>query len=197
MAFPNSRIFREWLSAALEPRPGFNGAWALDNEFNCALYGEFSGLPEPDETVPADETAYPNGVWAEDEKFSPPIASNPIPGQSYWPAGGRLMTGTGSNPMGGDPPNTGTGAPGFSSTGILITFDADDTGTGLALVTLNAVFGDLVYDTTDPDTVTAETPENAGACFHAYGGTNSVTSGTFTVVWAAEGVMRAGVGIPP
>lgn len=69
------------------------------------------------------------------------------------------------------------------STGVVM-FDAADTASGSA-ATLSGVFGALVYD----DTLT--TPVADQGVVHTYfGGTNSVTSGTFTVVWSANGIMR-------
>lgn len=46
--------------------------------------------------------------------------------------------------------------------------------------TLAAVYGTLVYDAT----ITAGTVAKQGLCFNYFGGTQSVTGGTFTVSWA-------------
>lgn len=46
--------------------------------------------------------------------------------------------------------------------------------------TLSAVYGDLVYD----NTITAGTVAKQAMCFNYFGGTQSVTSGTFTIQWA-------------
>jgi hypothetical protein len=70
------------------------------------------------------------------------------------------------------------------STGVIM-FDAADRASS-GNVTLSAVFGGLVYD----DTITAGTVADQGVCFLYYGGSQSVTAGTFTVVFAANGVMR-------
>jgi len=63
-------------------------------------------------------------------------------------------------------------------------YDANDTASGAA-ATLTAVFGCLVYD----DTITTPVADQ-GLCFNYFGGTQSVTAGTFTVVWSASGVLR-------
>jgi hypothetical protein len=58
---------------------------------------------------------------------------------------------------------------------------AANTASGNA-ATLTAVFGDLVYDNTA-----------AGAhafCWNYFGGSQSVTAGTFTVVWSGNGIMQ-------
>jgi hypothetical protein len=47
------------------------------------------------------------------------------------------------------------------------------------------VFGCLVYD----DTITTPVADQ-GLCFNYFGGTQSVTAGTFTVVWSASGIFR-------
>jgi hypothetical protein len=179
-----SAIFREWLSAALEPRTGFNGAWAGTNVFKAALYNDNI---TPDERVPAAQTAYDAGVWdVANEEVSPVL---PPASQSFWPAGGLVVEETGSL---GTPPDTG-----FESAGIMITFRGLPTGTGTELVSLDNVFGDLLYDTTAPAAVTPGTPQDVGAAFHYFGGIQTVTNGTFTIVWSQDGIMRVGVAIPP
>lgn len=70
------------------------------------------------------------------------------------------------------------------STGVIMFDAADRAGSGN--VTLASVHGGLVYD----DTITAGTVADQGVCFLYYGGAQSVTAGTFTVVFAANGVMR-------
>jgi hypothetical protein len=58
-------------------------------------------------------------------------------------------------------------------------FDADDTVSTGSSATLAAVFGCLVYDDTVGD---------SGVCYNYFGGTNSVTDGTFTIVWNSAGI---------
>jgi len=62
------------------------------------------------------------------------------------------------------------------------TFDAANTASGPS-ATLAAVFGCLVYD----DTI-ATLVADQGLCYNYFGGTNSVTDGTFTVIWHANGI---------
>jgi len=50
-------------------------------------------------------------------------------------------------------------------------------------VTVSGVFGDLVYD----DTITGGTVAKQGLCYNYFGGSQSVTSGTFTIQWATPG----------
>src|SRR3990167_9583428 len=62
------------------------------------------------------------------------------------------------------------------------TFDAANTASGTS-ATLIAVFGCLVYD----DTITTPVADQ-GICYNYFGGTNSVTDGTLTVIWNASGI---------
>jgi hypothetical protein len=62
------------------------------------------------------------------------------------------------------------------------TFDAANTASGSS-ATLAAVFGCLVYS----DTITTPVADQ-GVCYNYFGGTNSVTDGTFTIVWNASGI---------
>jgi hypothetical protein len=86
-------------------------------------------------------------------------------GGTDWPAGGvNLASPAVTNP----------------STGVVM-WDANDTASGSTADIANA-YGCLVYDNTlsgDP-----------GICFNYFGGANSVTNGTMTVVWSANGVLR-------
>ena len=58
---------------------------------------------------------------------------------------------------------------------------AANTASGSA-ATLSGVFGCLVYD----NSLTAK----SAFCWNYFGGTQSVTSGTFTVVWSGSGIMQ-------
>lgn len=69
---------------------------------------------------------------------------------------------------------------GFSSN--VYTFDAADRAGG-ATDTVTAAYGCLVYD----DTLTTPVADQ-GICYLAFGGSQSVTSGTFTIVFNASGI---------
>lgn len=71
-----------------------------------------------------------------------------------------------------------------SGTADLVFYDANDTSSGSA-ATLATVFGCLVYD----DTLTTPVADQ-GLCYNYFGGTQSVTNGTMTVVWNVNGIMR-------
>ena len=71
-----------------------------------------------------------------------------------------------------------------TSAGGITIFDAPDTASG-ATADIAAAFGCNVYD----DTLTTPVADQ-GVCFNYFGGTNSVTNGTFTIVWSANGIFR-------
>lgn len=89
-------------------------------------------------------------------------AGNEVSDGTEWDAAGEPLTGVAS---------------GFASN--VYTFDATNTPSGGSSATLAAVFGCLVYDDTTLD---------HGICYNYFGGTNSVTDGTFTIIWHASGI---------
>lgn len=66
-------------------------------------------------------------------------------------------------------------ASGFASN--VYTFDANDLASGTSTTSLTAATGCLVYD----NTLAADD----GICYNYFGGSNTITSGTFTIVWHA------------
>lgn len=93
-------------------------------------------------------------------------ASGGVSDASGWPALGRPLASVTST---------------FASN--VYTFDAADTVSANSTTTLTNAYGCLIYDHTS----TAVTDQ--GICFNYFGGANSVTAGTFTVVWNASGIM--------
>lgn len=97
--------------------------------------------------------------------------TNEVAQSGQWAAGGvALSSVVASNPASG-----------------VYMLDAADTPSGLA-ATLTNVYGVLVYD----DTLTTPVADQ-GVCFSYLGGVQSVTGGTFTVVWHANGILRLAV----
>lgn len=84
---------------------------------------------------------------------------------SGWPAAGRSLVSVTSS---------------FSS--ATYTFDAADTASANSTTTLAGTFGCLNYDDT------ASSPADSGVSYHYFGGTQSVTSGLFTIVWNSAGL---------
>jgi len=96
------------------------------------------------------------------------ITGNEVTDASGWPSGGRSLV---------SPAIT------TPSTGVVM-WDAADTASANSNTTLANVYGCLVYDDT------STTPNDQGISYHYFGGTQSVTAGTFTIVWHANGLMR-------
>lgn len=94
-------------------------------------------------------------------------ASGGVLDATGWPAVGRPLAGVAS---------------GFSSN--VYTFDATDTVSANGTTTLTNAFGCLVYN----DTLAAPVADQ-GISFNYFGGANSVTSGTFTIIWNAAGIL--------
>ena len=118
----------------------------------------FDNSITPDQTVASASTAYGAGVWA----------SGGVSDASGWPALGRPLQSLSS---------------GFTS--ATYKFSAASTVSANNTTTLSGTYGCLIYDhtTTSPAGVTDQ-----GICFNYFGGSNSVTSGTFTIVWNASGI---------
>jgi len=116
----------------------------------------------PDNDATQANTCFNAGVWA--------ISGNEVidtsGGGADWPTGGVALT-----------------TPSVNVTTDVVYFDAVDTASGATADLLNA-YGCLVYDDT------STTPSDQGVCFNYFGGANSVTNGTFTIVWHANGIFR-------
>lgn len=112
----------------------------------------------PDQTVTSANTAFNVGQWAS--------AGNEVFDAAEWATGGVALASVTST---------------FSSN--VYTFDAANTvstGTSATLVTF---FGGLIYD----DTIAAPVA-NQGWCYLYFGGTQTVTDGTLTVIYSASGI---------
>jgi hypothetical protein len=136
------------------------GYTGLDSDTVNAALFTAAGMT-PDQDAAVGSTGYATGVW---------LASNQTGGTDpNWLAAGR--------PLASKVFDTGTAATMF--------FDAADLAGG-GTVTLTGVLGCLVYD----DTITAGTVADQGVSFNYFGGAQSVTAGTFTIIWHANGINR-------
>lgn len=165
MAFgTSSKIFRTWPLAVMG-----QGQTAAVLPASYAGLGAdtvkvalFGNSVTPDSDAVLTSTGFNTGTWT---------TGNEIVDATNWVSGGRaLASKTLTNP----------------STGVFM-FDAADLAGG-GNVTLSAVFGCLVYD----DTVVVGTGGIAdqGICYNYFGGSQSVTAGTFQVTWSASGIFR-------
>lgn len=89
------------------------------------------------------------------------VVANEVTGTN-WAAGGIALTGVT-----------------VAQSAANVTFDATDTS--VANVTVAATFGCLVYDTTIG---------TQGLCYLYFGGTQSATAATFTIVYSANGLIQ-------
>jgi hypothetical protein len=120
----------------------------------------FNNSVTPDKDAAVASTGFNTGTW---------VTANEVTDVTNWVSGGRaLASKTFTTP----------------STGVFM-FDAADLAGG-GTVTITNAFGCLVYD----DTITAGTVADQGACYNYFGGAQSVTAGTFTIVWNANGILR-------
>ena len=71
----------------------------------------------------------------------------------------------------------------WTASGGVCTYDAADTVSANDTTTLAATFGCLVYDHTLTTPVVDQ-----GISYNYFGGSQSVTSGRFTIVWNASGI---------
>ncbi len=116
------------------------------------------GAVTPDKAAVVGSTGYNTGTWT---------TGSEVVDATNWVAGGRALAN-----------KTFTIDSGSSS----ICFHADNLA-GAGVVTLTAFFGCFVYDFT----ITAGTVAKQGLCFNYFGGTNTITAGTFTILWATPG----------
>lgn len=122
----------------------------------------YNNTPTPDLNATSALSAY-------NAATSQWLTANEVSQAGQWATAGVALTGIVVN----------------SATAGVVFFDANDTASGSA-ATLASVFGCLVYD----DTIATPVAKQ-GVCYNYFGGTNSVTNGTFTIVWNANGLFRA------
>ena len=122
---------------------------------NAAL---FDTSVTPDQTVTSANSAYGAGVWGAGH-----LTDTGTGAPAGWPTVGRPLV-----------------TPTITFATNVITFDAVDTVSGTATTTITAAFGTLIYS----DTIATPVVDQ-GIAFLYFGGTQSVTLGTLTLVWAA------------
>jgi hypothetical protein len=120
----------------------------------------FNNSVTPDKDAAVASTGFNTGTWT---------TSNEVTDATNWVSGGRaLASKTFSTP----------------STGVAM-FDAADLAGG-GNVTLSNAYGCLVYN----NTISGGTVVDQGVCYNYFGGAQSVTAGTFTIIWSANGIKR-------
>lgn len=163
MAWTGSAVFTQWIL-----NPMFQDPATPPTGYNspptdvvkCALFGTTAGMT-PDKNAVVGQTGY-------NSASSQWVVANEKTGASEWVAGGRALA--------SDAVTAGTG---------FVMYDAADL-TGSASITMSGVAGCLIYD----DDITAGTVADQGICYNWFGGDQSVTAGTFSVAFHANGVCR-------
>jgi hypothetical protein len=157
MAWANSAIFQQ---AMLNPIAGRCWTTAAPTTYSSLSADTinvalFNNSVTPDKTAAVASTGYNTGTW---------VTANEVTDATNWVAGGRALAS-----------KTFSIDTGSSS----IIFNAANLAGG-GTVTITNAFGCLVYD----NTITAGTVAKQGLCFNYFGGAQSVTGGTFTILWA-------------
>lgn len=160
MAWSASAMFVEW--AKMTQEASGTGFTGLDSDtIKAALYDNDI---TPDKDAAVASTGYNTGAWV--------TTGNEVTdtdGSPDWSAGGIALTSAAVTDQGSG----------------IVQFDAADT-THSNTVTITNAYGCLVYD----DSITGGTVADQGISYHYFGGAQSVTTGTFTIVWHANGLFR-------
>lgn len=136
----------------------FENTTAMDLNLDTFKAALYDNDVVPSQTVTSANTAYNAGQWV--------ITGNEVSDTTNWNAGGEPLTSVTSS---------------FASN--VYTFDAANTPQAGASCTLANVYGCLVYD----DSIATPVADQ-GVSYHYFGGIQSVTAGTFTIVWNASGI---------
>lgn len=137
-------------------------ATAFDFDADTIKAALYNNTTTPDNDVATDVLTAYNGAASQWVVANEVIDTTG--GGTDWPAGGITLAGKTVD----------------ASVADFVKIDANDTASG-ATADIAAAFGCLVYDSTI---------SNVGLCYNYFGGTNSVTNGTFTIVWHANGIVR-------
>jgi hypothetical protein len=163
MAWSASSIFQQ---AMLNPITRAVNAGTAPTSF-VSLTGDavkvalFNNTTTPDKTAAVANTGYNTGVW---------VTANEVNnGGGNWPAGGVAVGTT----------KTWTVDSGSSSLCYQVTAPVAGQTTATS-VTLAGFYGALVYDST----ISGGTVASQGICFNYFGGTQTITAGNFTILWA-------------
>lgn len=158
MGWTNSRIF---VQAMLNPIAGQVNAATKPTSFvsltaaNEVFVGLFGSGVTPDATVAVASTGYNTGTWT---------TGNESSGTGY-SAGGKALSTGGSVTFAVD------------SGSVSTCYNASSVSWTSATFTTS---GCLVYD----NVISGGTVSKQGICFNYFGGSQSVTAGTFTINWA-------------
>jgi len=149
-------------------------AWSASKVFTATIQDAFENTTAFD----ANSDTFKAALF--DNSITPSqivTSANTAYGAGVWASGG-VLDASGWPAVGRNLVVTSTG-----STLTSYTFDSADTASANSTTTLAANYGCLCYD----DTLTTPVADQ-GICFNYFGGAQQVTSGSFTIVWHANGV---------
>jgi hypothetical protein len=155
-------------------------AWTNSKQFQRFLTNRIGNVTALDYDADTIKAALYNTTTTPDNDVTTDVLTGYNGAASQWVVANEVIDSTGG---GTDWPAGGVALAGKVvdvATADLVKVDANDTASG-ATADIAAAFGCLVYD----DTL-ANKP---GLCYNYFGGSNSVTNGTFTIVWHANGVL--------
>jgi hypothetical protein len=188
MAWSASGIFASFVAGQLGGDNIFDLDQSAGNTTDVYKVALYNNTTTPSVTVSRANTAYNADQW---------VTANEVSQAGQWPAGG-VQIGATAGQVSGVAANMTVTLPGSTN---IIMLDATDTASNTA-ATLANVYGTLLYNDTKTGTAgagsgnvgTGTTPvADTGVCFNYLGGTNSVTGGTLTIVWSANGLFRISV----
>ena len=163
MAWTASAVFTQWIVNPMfgDPAtPPTNYNSLPTDVVRCALFGDTASMT-PDKNAVVGQTGYNSAA-------SQWVLANEKANGTEWAAGGRALA--------SDAVTSGAG---------FVMYDAADLA-GTESITLSGVAGCLIYD----DDITAVTVADQGVCYNWFGGDQSVTAGTFSVAFHANGIAR-------
>lgn len=152
-------------------------AWSASGIFAAMIVDTFAGTQVQDLNAPSDtikSALYDNDITPDKTVASANTAYN----AGQWTASGNEVADGAEWAAGG----VALASPTFTQASGVAKFDGTDTASGSS-ATLANVYGCLNYNDTDTTPVA-----DPGICYNYFGGTNSVTDGTLTVVWHSSGI---------
>jgi hypothetical protein len=139
----------------------------LENALANAVAYDLSGTPDTfkaalydNDITPDNNASLANTAYNAGQWVT---TGNEVADGTEWDAGGEPLV-----------------SPALTTTTGTVKWDANDTVSGGTSATLTAVHGCLVYD----DTLA----QKYGICYNYFGGAQSVTDGTFTIIWSTNGI---------
>jgi hypothetical protein len=155
-------------------------AWTNSKQFQRFLTNRIGNVTALDYDADTIKAALYNNTTTPDNDVTTDVLTGYNGAASQWVVANEVIDTTGG---GTDWPAGGVALAGKVvdvATPDLVKVDANDTASG-ATADIAAAFGCLVYD----DTL-ANKP---GLSYNYFGGSNSVTNGTFTIVWNVNGIL--------